>query len=644
LKNQLLILLLFPLLFACGIDKPDSEVQFPRLISQGMVLQRDAPIKIWGRGIPDEKIRASLAGAIGSAKVLPDSTWTVLLPPLVAGGPYELQVNLQLVKDVYIGDVWLAGGQSNMEWPLKQGVIGAEEEIAKADFPMIRFFKVDKDYSAEEKKDVSGGEWKVANAGNLPEFSAVAWFFAKQNHLGKKVPVGIIESNWGGTPAEGWTEAKILSEIKDRSYTKESAEVIENAGKWKVILAENEKRRVLRDSMVRQPDSEIAGEVASVNYNDGNWRTISLPSANPLEHIAWVRKKFNLTATGEAILTFPSIEQMAYIYINGVQIHYKNWGEPVPELKIPAEILKKGQNVLTIRAINTWNNKPVIGEKDKMYFTQNGKVINLEGAWTYSNSIVEPNLPQVDYHNWKPGFMFNAMIAPLTNYAIRGVIWYQGESNAGRHAEYRELFGTMITSWRARWEIGDFPFLFVQLANFMERKELQSESNWAHLREAQRATLELPFTGMVTTIDIGEEKDIHPRNKKDVGERLWLQARKVAFGEKVLASGPVFQDAKIEGKDLVLTFSEVGKGLKLSFGQEVKGFILENSAGKFEVVTGTVSAENQVKLTIPEDFVPVGMRYAWADNPEVNLVNELNLPAVPFKVDLPATGDGMPKI
>ncbi|SDA44001.1 sialate O-acetylesterase [Algoriphagus alkaliphilus] len=634
MKKQLFVLLLFPLVFACGFDKPDSEVQFPKLISQGMVLQRDAPIKIWGRGIPDEKIRASLAGAIGSAKVLPDSTWTVLLPPLVAGGPYELQVNLQLVKDVYIGDVWLAGGQSNMEWPLKQGVIGAEEEIANADFPMIRFFKVEKDYSAEEKKDVSGGEWKVANADNLPNFSAVAWFFAKQNHLEKKVPVGIIESNWGGTPAEGWTEAKILSALEDRSYTKESKELIENSQKWTEILAENEKRRVLRDSMVRQPDAAIAGEVSSTNYNDGNWRSINLPSANPLEHIAWVRKKFNLTATGEAFLTFPSIEQMAYIYVNGVQIHYKNWGESVPELKIPAEILKKGQNVLTIRAINTWNNKPVIGAKDRMFLTQNGKVVKLEGAWTYSNSIVEPLLPVVEYHNWKPGFMFNAMIAPLTKFAIKGVIWYQGESNASKYAEYRELFGTMITNWRTRWEIGNFPFLFVQLANYMERKELQPESNWAHLREAQRATLELPFTGMVTTIDIGEEKDIHPRNKKDVGERLWLQARKVAFGEKVLASGPVFQDAKIEGKDLVLTFSEVGKGLKLSAGEEVKGFILEGTKGEFHLLKGIILGKDQLKLSIPEGVEAAGIRYAWADNPEVNLVNELNLPAVPFRAEL----------
>ncbi|HSF53718.1 MAG TPA: sialate O-acetylesterase [Algoriphagus sp.] len=634
MKKNIFLLLLLPFFFSCELQKPESAVTFPKLIADGMVLQRDLPIKIWGKGIPEEKIRVSLAGAIGSSQVLPDSTWVVQLPPLPAGGPYELIVNLQTIKDVYLGDVWLAGGQSNMEWPLKAGVIGAEEEFAKADFPKIRFFKVEKDYSAEEKTDVSDGLWKVANVENLPDFSAVAWFFAKQNHLEKGVPVGIIESNWGGTPAEGWTETKVLAEIKDRSYTAEANEIIENNEKWQIVLAENEKKREQRDLLVGRPDSLVAGEISSLNYNDGDWKSISLPAANPLEHIAWVRKRFNLSSPGEAILTLPNVQQMAYIYVNGTQVHYKDWGAAMPELKIPAEILKQGQNILTIRAVNTWNNKPEIGKTGMMFLTQNGKKVNLEGTWTYSNDKVEPQLPVVEYHNWRPGFMFNAMIAPLTNYAIKGAIWYQGESNAGRHAEYRELFGAMITNWRTRWGIGDFPFLFVQLANFMERKELQPESDWAFLREAQTQTLELPATGMATIIDIGEAEDIHPRNKKEVGERLWLQAKKVAFGEEILASGPVFKDAKQEGNELVLTFTEVGEGLKLNAGEELKGFIVEDAEGQFEVVKGAISGLDQVRLALPDGLVPVGIRYAWADNPEVNLVNNLNLPAVPFRVDL----------
>lgn len=619
------------LLLGCEVPIPQSPVILPKLISTGMVLQRDQPVQIWGKGSPGEKVRVALAGAVGSTKVAEDSTWKVQLPPLAAGGPFQLQVNIQTVDEVYIGDVWLAGGQSNMEWALKAGVIGREAEFANPDFPQIRFFKVPKDYSASEKSDLSGGSWKVANGENLPDFSAVAWFFAKKNHLEQNVPVGIIESNWGGTPAEGWTEAQVLARIENRSYTEAASEVIENQAKWKEVLTENEKRRELRDLLVRRPDSLMAGEVASLAYVESGWKSISLPSANPLEHIAWVRKKFNLSSKAPVTLTLSRVEQMGFIYVNGVQIHYKDWGAGMPDVEIPADILKIGQNVVTVRAINTWDNKPAIGTANGMYLTQNGKKFTLEGTWSYSNDVVEPQLPKVEYFNWKPGFMFNAMIAPLTSYAIRGVIWYQGESNAGRAEEYRELFGIMISNWRTRWNQEEMPFLFVQLANFQERKEIQPESNWAFLREAQTQTLELPKTGMATIIDIGEEKDIHPRNKKEVGERLWLQARKVVFGEQILASGPQIREVKREGDKVLVTFDEVGEGLKLASGDEVLGFILEDAEGQFEVVKGAISGSDLVTLTIPEGLTPVGIRYAWADNPQVNLVNSIGLPTTPFR-------------
>lgn len=632
--KRLSMLAIFALLFSCEFSKPTSPVTFPKLISEGMVVQRLKPIAIWGKGIPGEKVRASLAGAIGSTKVLEDSTWTIELPPIPAGGPFVLEVNTQTIQDVWVGDVWVAGGQSNMEWPLKSGVIGAEAEFENADFQQIRFFKVSNDYSPVEKSDVSGGSWKVANEENLPDFSAVAWFFAKRNHQDFKVPVGIIESNWGGTPAEGWTEAKVLAKIESRSYTEESRDVVENTSKWKEIILENEKRREMRDILVRRPDSLMAGEVASLNYPEPGWRSIRLPDNNPLEHIAWVRKKFNLGNLSQVTLHLPHLNQMAFLYVNGVQVFHKDWGVDMPELEIPKELLRQGQNVLTVRVINTWNNRPEIGKKDNMYLLQDGKKISLEGAWSYANSIVEPLLPEVNFYNWKPGFMFNAMIAPLFRYPIKGVIWYQGESNAGRHAEYRELFSTMIQNWRSRWDIGDFPFLYVQLANYMERKEVQPESNWAYLREAQTQVLDLPLTGMAVTIDIGEAGDIHPRNKKDVGERLWFQARKVGFGEQILASGPVVENAEVTGNEVVITFSEVGVGLKLTDGDEVYGFILEDAEGEFKVAPAKISGVNQVTLTIPDGLVPVGVRYAWADNPAVNLVNEINLPAVPFRIEL----------
>ncbi|MFC5623412.1 sialate O-acetylesterase [Algoriphagus winogradskyi] len=623
-------LLTLLILFSCEYSKFESEVTLPRLFGDGMVLQRQEAISVWGKGIPGENVRVSLAGAITSGTVEADSTWLLQLPELVAGGPFVLEVNRQKINDVYIGDVWVAGGQSNMEWRLKSQVIGAEKEFAEGGNQEIRFFKVPNSYSAEKLDDVVGGEWKIADSVNMKDFSAVAWFFAKRNNQEMKVPVGIIESNWGGTPVEGWTDAEILVEMEG-SFLAQAKEVVENRDAWVSKLQVNEMNQHLRDSMVSNPDTLAARNVSSTDYDDSSWRKINLPDANPLQHIAWVRKKFNLKATDEVSLHIPTIDQMAYVYLNGKLLKYKDWGVSLPEIAIPSEMLLKGSNVLTIRAINTWNNQPRIGQKGEMYLLESGNKVSLEGTWAYSNSIVEPHLPKVEFFNWMPGMMYNAMIAPIAKYSIKGAIWYQGESNAGRHEEYKELFSTMITNWRRDWGLGDFPFLFVQLANFMERKDVQPDSNWAFLREAQAQTLELPNTGMATIIDIGEAEDIHPKNKKDVGERLWLQAKKVAFKEKNLASGPQFDSLSRQGNELLVKFKSIGEGLKLTEGEEVKGFIVGKDNGDFQQVSAMISDKSSVRIMIPEGMEVGEIRYAWADNPEVNLTNNLGLPTEPFR-------------
>ncbi|PZX54849.1 sialate O-acetylesterase [Algoriphagus chordae] len=624
---KLFVLFIF---FSCESSKFNSQVDLPRLFSDGMVLQRDVAISVWGKGIPGKIVRVSLAGAVTSGTVEPDSTWAMKLPKLPAGGPYAMEVNQQKINDVYIGDVWVAGGQSNMEWRLKSQVIGAEKEFAEGGNPQIRFFKIPNSYSAVKLEDVVGGEWKVADSVNLKDFSAVAWFFAKRNNQEKKVPVGIIESNWGGTPVEGWTDAEILAELEG-SFNEQATDITENNASWEAKLKENEANRQKRDSMMSKPDSLTAFNASALSYDDSKWNRISLPQANPLQHIAWARKKFRLTNTDDVSLHLPNLDQMAYVYLNGKLLHYKDWGVAMPDIEIPDEMLLKGENVLSVRAINSWNNQPRIGQEDEMYLLESGKKISLEGTWAYSNSAVEPQLPKVEWYNWMPGMMYNAMIDPISKYSIKGAIWYQGESNAGRHEEYKMLFSTMITNWRENWGIGDFPFLFVQLANYMERQEVQADSDWAFLREAQTQTLDLPKTGMATIIDIGEAGDIHPKNKKDVGERLWLQARKVAYGEKNVASGPEFDSLSRNGNELILKFKSIGEGLKLTEGEDVKGFIIGNEDSDFQLVTAMISDKESIIITVPDGMETGEIRYAWADNPEVNLVNNQNLPAVPFR-------------
>lgn len=631
MRKLLLAFFVTSILWSCESSKFNSEVHLPKLFSDGMVVQRDQAIKVWGKGIPGENVRVSLAEVRASGTIEEDSTWMIQLPKISAGGPYVLSVNKKTIHDVYVGDVWIAGGQSNMEWDLGAGVLGANEELMEGGFPQIRFFDVPNSYSLSPQGDLIGGTWEIADSSAMKRFSAIAWFFAKRNHLDKKVPVGIIESNWGGTPIEGWMDLNVLADMKG-SFNKEVQDLQENQEKWEEIIQKNNRNQLLRDSMYAKPDSMLALQVASLDYDDSSWSKINLPAANPLQQIAWVRKSFQLKNTDQVRLVLPFIDQMAYLYVNGKQLYYKNWGNPVPELEIPADYLIPGKNVLTIRAINSWDNRPSVGAKDEMYLLQNGEKISLEGTWSYSNSKVEPKVPEVQRYHGKPGLMYNYMIQPLTRYAIKGVIWYQGESNAARHDEYKGLFSALINSWRTAWDQGDFPFLFVQLANYMKQEELQPTSEWAFLREAQRETLALPNTGMVSSIDIGDEHDIHPRNKKDVGERLWLQARKVAFGEKILASGPVLDTLIRTENTLLLKFTSIGKGLKLKSGDHPQGFIISDARDRFKVAESSLVDSATVQINLPTGYTSGEVRYAWADNPTVNLVNEQNLPAVPFRI------------
>jgi sialate O-acetylesterase len=630
--SYILFLLVIVVQFSCNEDSTLAEVTLPKFFGDNMVFQRNQPIRVWGIGTPGQKVKAIFNGVEKQTKIDKEGNWLLEFDPLPASGPYELEVNEKKFYDVQVGDVWVAGGQSNMEWVMSAQVEGLQQELADADYPLIRFFKIPHDYDAKEKFDVRGGEWRKANADNILNFSAVAWFFAKQNHLEKGVPVGIIESNWGGTPAEGWTEASKLLGLD--FYKEKAKDVLDRQDYWIQEVVDNKVRELTRNDLVLAPQNgEIQG-VGNLDFDDSQWQTVNLPEDNPFKDIAWFRKKFILNDTeGYFLLNLGDIQQMAYVYLNGGRLLYKDWGQEVKEFPVPASMLNKGENILAVRVINTWNNAPILGKKDQLYLKSGNKKISLEGEWKYNNRV-EEELPIVEWYNWLPGMMFNAMIAPILKYPIKGVIWYQGESNAGDHQHYRELFGTMIQNWRERWGIGDFPFLYVQLANFMERREVQPESNWAYLREAQTQILSLPNTGMAVAIDIGDANDIHPRNKRDVGHRLWKAAQKIAYDDEVLYSGPVFKEFKKEGQKINLVFDFVGDGLKLSYGGEVKGFIISDQEGNFYPAKAMVINAKEVQVFHPLVENPREIRYAWADNPEVNLYNSENLPAVPFRIKL----------
>ncbi|WP_164852443.1 sialate O-acetylesterase [Rheinheimera riviphila] len=475
---------------------PEQLVLAP-LFSDQMVLQREQPLPIWGQAAPGSVVTLHLLDAQGAAitsasgEAIADDSghWQITLPALPAAGPLQMEVATArqqiTVKDVWLGDVWLASGQSNMEWPLSAQTENWQQAVKDAAYPKIRFLKVPNRVAATPQRQLpatplapSGAtHWLAASAETVPDFSAIGWYFAKQNHLEKGVAVGVIDATWGGTVAQAWTPAAAL----------------------------------------------------------------------------WMLPAYQQAATAVIAQSQELAQALAQQIIN-----------------------------------KTPNQQP----------------------------------------HWLPGVLFNAMIKPLVPYGLKGVLWYQGESNVDQAVHYHALFSTLIQSWRDEWQ-QPLPFLYVQLASYLQPKAQPAASAWAELREAQFQTLQLPATAMVVTTDLGDANDIHPARKKPVAERLWLAARRTVFGEAIIASGPVFSSLQIEGKQLRVRFEHVGTGLYSKDGT-LRGFAIAGSDGKYHNATAKLEG-NTVLLWSDKVAKPVSVRFGWADFTDANLYNSAHLPAVPFR-------------
>ena len=480
---------------ACGTGTMMSaEVSVPHLLSNHMVVQRSQPVHVWGRGAVGEHVVVSFRQAQQATVADELGNWSVTLPPGLAGGPFTMEIagsNKITLQDVLVGDVWVASGQSNMEFEMWK-LAHPDEEIAAVNDPEMRLLQVKRQPSTYPRYDTDMTEWAAATPATVKDFSAVAYYFAREIRSREHVPVGVIESSWGGTVADAWTSLGTLS--RDASLMPVFAA--------RALMIEGEERN-------RQMQA------------------------------------FEQTATAEA----------------------KAAGRPAPEFP--------------------WH-------------------------------------PALE--SWAPGDLYNGMIAPLTGFGIRGVIWYQGESNSapGRAPIYDRVFPTMISDWRERWREGDFPFLFVQIANFKSGPL----EDWPTVRDAQRRTLALKNTGMAVTIDIGNPDNVHPVDKVDVGLRLSLAARAIAYGEHVEYSGPLFREADREGSSLRARFDHVTGGLVVK-GKELEGFEVAGVAGEFVPAVARVEGDS---IVVSSDRVvrPVRVRYAWTNSPACTLFNGAGLPASPF--------------
>ena len=639
--------ILSAILFASLITIPlNSQVRLPRLISDGMVLQRDTELKIWGWAAPGEKVTVEFAGKQYTNTTDSSGEWMVTLPPMQAGGPHTMTIvasNKLTVSNILIGDVWLCSGQSNMELPVRRVRPLYEAEIAAAENNSIRSFTVPKRFVfTGPESDLPGGEWRAANPETVLDFSSAAWFFAREIKQTCGVPVGILLSAFGGSPAEAW-----ISEESLEAFPEHYAELRKLNEESYISNIEKEDRRRIADWYSNLQKEDLAYRAGGLRWSDidpdsDDWSSFTVPgffSATPLKGIngvVWFRKEIDIPASAAGqpgTVNLGRIVDADSAFLNGTFIGTVSYQYPPRWYTVPAGIVKEGKNILTVRLISNIGDAGFV--PDKTYeLTAGDFKTSLEGEWKYKVGAVLPPLRGQTFFGYKPAGLYNAMLAPLLNYSIKGILWYQGESNTGRPEEYRSLLPAMIRNWRISLGQGDVPFLVVQLPNFMESRETPYDSGWALFREAQTEALELPATGMAVTYDIGEWNDIHPLNKKDVGHRLALVARKVAYGDsEVVASGPTYKSMRVRGRRIIISFDNTGSGLTVRNGKRPGHFAIAGEDMQFVWAKARIKGD-RVIVRARKVKRPVAVRYAWADNPEgANLYNREGLPAAPFRTD-----------
>ncbi len=626
----------FSLFLSCLYINTFANVTLPHIFTSRMVLQRDKPVKIWGWADKGETITVSFNGQNLKTKAVKDGNWQVILKPMNYGGPFTMTVtgknNISL-ENILLGDVWICSGQSNMEWMLKN-TKDAVKEISKSTYPSIRLFTVEKATAYKPLKDVTEAAWQECNPATIPGFSAVAYFFGRKLNTDLNIPIGLIHTSWGGTNIQTWTSWDVMG--KEEKY--KDIDIAEKEKQDLVMKARNEE---FINSL--KNDKGDAEKWYEPNTPGDGWKNIEQPQSWESSEIGnvdgniWFKKEFEVAEAmyeKGAVLNLGPIDDNDVTYLNGMQVGATNNYSAERVYKINASQLTKGKNTITIKVTDTGGGGGFFGKAEQMYIEIDGKQIPLAGTWQYKPSAINTSFGIQDSGpNSFPSQLYNAMIAPVIQYAIKGAIWYQGESNAGEAYKYRSLFPNMISDWRKKWN-DDFPFLWVQLANFMAPDSVPAQSAWAELREAQRMTLSLPATGQAIIIDIGERDDIHPKNKQDVGYRLALAAEKVAYGKGIVYSGPEYQSMKKENNKVILSFSNIGGGLAIKdkYGY-AKGFAIAGNDQKFVWAKAYLDGD---KVVVYSDEIsnPVAVRYAWGNNPDdANLYNKEGLPASPFRTD-----------
>lgn len=603
-----------------------SDVKLPSLVSNGMVLQRDMPVKIWGWANPGEKVNVTFKGkkirAIGDSK----GNWACTLPATPAGGPYEITINEKSVKDVLFGDVWLCAGQSNMVINMERVKEKYPAEIASANNPQIRNFFIPTAISkVEVRTDLPASTWLPVNPENVLQMGAVSYFFARDLYAQYHVPIGIINSSVGGTPIESWISEEGLKEFP--AYVKDTT-----------------RTSAVPPAPKKSTDRGLSEKWASPTYSPKGWKRFSIPGfwedqgLRDLNGVVWFRREIDIPealAGQPAKLFMGRIVDADQVFMNGEQVGNITYQYPPRRYNVKNGLLKAGKNLIVIRVTNTAGKGGFV--PDKPYELMVGdKTVDLQGDWNYKvGEVFPPVVEKPAPSNFTPTALYNAMIAPFTTYALKGFVWYQGETNVWKPEVYQQLLPALAKDWRTQFQQPELPFLYVQLPGFQDRTMLPAESNMAVLRDGQLKSLSIPRSGMAVTLDLGEWNDIHPLTKKPIGERLALAARKLAYGENIVSSGPIYESNQIEGNRIRIRFRETGSGLSINKTDEdeLMQFAIAGKDKKF-VWAKAIIERNTVVVWSDEILEPMYVRYGWADNPEgANLINAEGLPASPFRTD-----------
>lgn len=619
-----------------------AQLWLPGIFGDHMVLQRNKPIRVWGEASPGEQISVTLAGQSVKTKAAKDRSWQVYLPAMTHGGPHTLTVKSKSgelsFNDVLVGEVWLCSGQSNMEWTV-QNADSAEKEINQAGFPMIRHLQVPKATSLSPEKNIKPATWQICSPETVGNFTAVGYFFARELYRQLDVPIGLVNSSWGGTHVETWTSGPAFFSEPDFAGLKSKMPASQDALITKRKLLVDEQMKKIQNGL---PSAEETRTFSAAGLDDRSWATMKIPGLWEGQGLAnfdgeiWFRTRFPVPADlrlADMRIELGMIDDVDSTYINGKFIGSTRVYNRKRVYPIPAGLLTN-DNSLAVKVMDSGGGGGIYGDPADLAVHIGNVRIPLAGNWSTRIEKVYNDGNFINPNSY-PTLLFNAMINPIAGFGMHGAIWYQGESNAGRAEQYNTSFPLMISDWRRQWK-DSFPFYFVQLTHWKASGGTSQNggSEWAELREAQQHTLQLPYTGMAVITDIGNTEDIHPRNKQDVGKRLALQALSKTYDLPVRAESPAFSSFSVREGKALLEFKHVYDGWQVrnKYGY-INGFEVAGSDQQFHYAKAWI--ENGRVIVFSEKVTqPVAIRYCWSDDPnDVNLFNSEGLPAAPFRTD-----------